>query len=318
MRYLSNMFVNIFTLLACVQSVDNSFQSSMSSGRKNTLLYPIYPALSYIQSTLLFLISNLPCSFLYPIYPALSYIQSTLLFLKSNLPCSFLYPIYPALSFIQSTLLFLISNLPCSFLYPIYPALSYIQSTLLFLISNLPCSFLYPIYPALSYIQSTLIFIISNLPCSFLYPIYPALSYIQSTLLFLIFYLPWSFTRVKSCPLVLLLGASEVFFYQYLHVVTWQRWYVEMKRCVFSVNFLFGLYILISWTLNVERGSSVGRLPDSQSREPGFESRCYRFEVWAFSFTSRRLSRLSCINEYLAIDSGGNVSELVVAQLLHG
>ena len=51
----------------------------------------------------------------------------------------------------------------------------------------------------------------------------------------------------------------------------------------------------------VERGSSVGRMPDSQSREPGFEPRCYRFEVWAFSFTSRRLSRLSCINEYLAI-----------------
>ena len=59
----------------------------------------------------------------------------------------------------------------------------------------------------------------------------------------------------------------------------------------------------------MERGSSVGRMPDSQSREPGFEPRCYRFEVWAFSFTSRRLSRLSCINEYLAIDSGGNVSE---------
>ena len=28
-----------------------------------------------------------------------------------------------------------------------------------------------------------------------------------------------------------------------------------------------------------------------------------------FYFTSRRLSRLSCKNEYLAIDSGGNVSE---------
>ena len=61
--------------------------------------------------------------------------------------------------------------------------------------------------------------------------------------------------------------------------------------------------------LFVERGSSVGRMPDSQSTEPGFEPRCYRFEVLAFSFTSRRLSRLSCINEYLAIDSGGNVSE---------
>ena len=61
--------------------------------------------------------------------------------------------------------------------------------------------------------------------------------------------------------------------------------------------------------ITVERGSSVGRMPDSQSREPGFETRCYRLEVWTFSFTSRRLSRLSCINEYLAIDSGGNVSE---------
>ena len=40
---------------------------------------------------------------------------------------------------------------------------------------------------------------------------------------------------------------------------------------------------------------------------------CYRFEVWAFLFSSRRLSRPSCINEYLAIDSGGNVSGLVVA-----
>ena len=59
----------------------------------------------------------------------------------------------------------------------------------------------------------------------------------------------------------------------------------------------------------LERGSSVGRMPDSQSRDPGSNPRCYRFEVWAFSFTSRRLSRLSCINEYLAIDSGGNVSE---------
>ena len=64
-----------------------------------------------------------------------------------------------------------------------------------------------------------------------------------------------------------------------------------------------------SLDLYVERGSSVGRMPDSQSRDPGSNPRCYRFEVWAFSFTSRRLSRLSCINEYLAIDSGGNVSE---------
>ena len=61
--------------------------------------------------------------------------------------------------------------------------------------------------------------------------------------------------------------------------------------------------------IHLERPSSVGRMPDSQSREPGFESPLLPFRSWAFSFTSRRLSRLSCINEYLAIDSGGNVSE---------
>ena len=53
-----------------------------------------------------------------------------------------------------------------------------------------------------------------------------------------------------------------------------------------------------------------GRMPDSQSSEPGFESSlCYHFEVWAFWFSPRCLSPLSCINEYLAIDSGGNVIE---------
>ena len=58
--------------------------------------------------------------------------------------------------------------------------------------------------------------------------------------------------------------------------------------------------------------SAVVQLIECRTRNresPGSNPRCYRFEVWAFSFTSRRLSRLSCINEYLAIDSGGNVSE---------
>ena len=35
----------------------------------------------------------------------------------------------------------------------------------------------------------------------------------------------------------------------------------------------------------------------------------YSAYVKSFSFSSRRLSRLSCINDYLAIDSGGHVSE---------
>ena len=58
--------------------------------------------------------------------------------------------------------------------------------------------------------------------------------------------------------------------------------------------------------------SAVAQLVECQTRNresPGSNPRCYRFEVWAFSFTSRRLSRLSCINKYLAIDSGGNVNE---------
>ena len=56
-----------------------------------------------------------------------------------------------------------------------------------------------------------------------------------------------------------------------------------------------------------EGRSAVAQLVECRTRNresPGSNPRCYRFEVWAFSFTSRRLSRLSCINEYLAIDSG--------------
>ena len=59
----------------------------------------------------------------------------------------------------------------------------------------------------------------------------------------------------------------------------------------------------------VERGSSVVECRTRNRESPGLNPLCYRFEDWAFSFSSRRLSRLSCINEYLAIDSGGNVSE---------
>ena len=61
-------------------------------------------------------------------------------------------------------------------------------------------------------------------------------------------------------------------------------------------------------------GSSVVECRTRNRESPGSNPLCYRFEVWAFSFTSRRLSRLSCINEYLAIDSGGNVSDLVLAR----
>ena len=59
----------------------------------------------------------------------------------------------------------------------------------------------------------------------------------------------------------------------------------------------------------MERGSSVVECRTRNRESPGSNPLCYGFEVWAFLFSSRRLSRLSSINEYLAIDSGGNVSE---------
>ena len=70
--------------------------------------------------------------------------------------------------------------------------------------------------------------------------------------------------------------------------------------------------VSIAYVYYVYMWSAVAQLVECRTRNresPGSNPRCYRFEVWAFSFTSRRLSRLSCINEYLAIDSGGNVSE---------
>ena len=64
----------------------------------------------------------------------------------------------------------------------------------------------------------------------------------------------------------------------------------------------------------MERSSSVVECRTRKRESPGSNPLCCRLEVWAFSFTSRRLSRLSCINEYLAIDNGGNVSDLVLAR----
>ena len=60
----------------------------------------------------------------------------------------------------------------------------------------------------------------------------------------------------------------------------------------------------------MERGSSAVECRTRNRESPGSNPLWYRLEVWAFAFSSRLLSRLSCINDYLAIDSGGNVSEL--------
>ena len=61
----------------------------------------------------------------------------------------------------------------------------------------------------------------------------------------------------------------------------------------------FYLYIYV----NVGRDSIPVRRPDSQSREPGFKSHCGRFESLASLITPRCHSSLSCINEYLAIQT---------------
>ena len=52
------------------------------------------------------------------------------------------------------------------------------------------------------------------------------------------------------------------------------------------------------------------RASDSRLREPGFESCAAVLKPWASSFSTLHCSSsLSCINEYLAIDSGGYVYE---------
>ena len=53
----------------------------------------------------------------------------------------------------------------------------------------------------------------------------------------------------------------------------------------------------------VGRDSIPVRRPDSQSREPGFESHCGRFEPLPSLITPHCHSSLSCINEYLAIQT---------------
>ena len=50
-----------------------------------------------------------------------------------------------------------------------------------------------------------------------------------------------------------------------------------------------------------------GRASDSQLREPGCESCAAVLKASASFFTLHCSSSLSCVNEYLAIDSGGYV-----------
>ena len=56
-------------------------------------------------------------------------------------------------------------------------------------------------------------------------------------------------------------------------------------------------------------GGSVVKISDSQSREPSLDFSCCHFEAWTISLTPRCHSSLSCINEFMATDSGGYVNE---------
>ena len=104
-----------------------------------------------------------------------------------------------------------------------------------------------------------------------------------------------------------------------LNTLTMQLTSVYIRASVFCSEVLLQLNIisrvLVGLLSELRRATgicAVAQLVECRTRNresPGSNPRCYRFEVWAFSFTSRRLSRLRCINEYLAIDSGGNVSE---------
>ena len=53
----------------------------------------------------------------------------------------------------------------------------------------------------------------------------------------------------------------------------------------------------------------MGRASDSRLRGPGFESCAAVLKPWESLITLHWSSSLSCINEYLAIDSGGYVYE---------
>ena len=56
--------------------------------------------------------------------------------------------------------------------------------------------------------------------------------------------------------------------------------------------------------IEISKGAIVVPMSDSYSRGPSFESSCCCFVAWAIFFNPHCHSSLSCINEYLAIDSG--------------
>ena len=70
-------------------------------------------------------------------------------------------------------------------------------------------------------------------------------------------------------------------------------------------------------SLDMERVSSAVERWTRNLLSPGSNPLCYRFEDWAFSFsplTSQLTQLFKCVPGRLAIDSSGNVSDLVFAR----
>ena len=61
-----------------------------------------------------------------------------------------------------------------------------------------------------------------------------------------------------------------------------------------SISYTTGMFSLTETHYFVERGSSVGRMPDSKSREPGFESPLLPFRSFGifFHFTTPQSTQL--------------------------
>ena len=63
------------------------------------------------------------------------------------------------------------------------------------------------------------------------------------------------------------------------------------------------------YSVTEECGNSVVERRTRNRGSPGTNLLSYPFEDWAFSLSPRRPCSLNCLNEYLAIDSGGNVND---------
>ena len=96
--------------------------------------------------------------------------------------------------------------------------------------------------------------------------------------------------------------------YVYMYEKKYVCKYLCMNECMY-VCMLGHDSIPVGWG----RDSILVRRLDSQSREPCFKSHCSRFEPLASLITPRCHSSLSCINEYLAIQTVVDINSLRAA-----